>query len=82
MDASKLREDIVSPMLKVSTYKGMTLTGPKEAIIRKVYSTQTHAKGTGVFAQAAQNDSFTQLNFRLQGTSLHVERTRETLCTS
>ena len=69
MDSSKLREDIVSPLLKVSTYKGFTLSGPKEAIIRKVYSTQSHNKGVGTLANAGTDDSFTQLNFRLQGTS-------------
>ena len=40
MDSNKVREDIVSPLLKVSTYKAFTLTGPKEAIVRKVYSNQ------------------------------------------
>ena len=69
MDSDKLREDIVSPLLKVSTYKGFTLTGPKEAIVRKVYSSQSQTRGTGVWAQADANSSFTQLNFRLLGTS-------------
>ena len=81
----KLREDIVSPLLKISTYKGFTLigsmeninfytpyTGPKEAIVRRVYSSQTHTPGVGVHANLAglgAEDSFTQLNFRLLGTS-------------
>ena len=69
MDSSKLREDIVSPLLKVSTYKGFTLSGPREAIIRKVYSTQTQRAGSGTQANAGADASFTQLNFRLQGTS-------------
>ena len=63
----KLREDIVSPLLKIATYKGFTLTGPKEAIVRRVYSSQTHSPGEGVAAGA--DSSFTQLNFRLLGTS-------------
>ena len=71
MESDKLREDIVSPLLKVSTYKGFTLTGPREAIVRKVYSSQSQTAGAGVFAQgnAVHESSFTQLNFRLLGTS-------------
>ena len=60
MDSSKLREDIVSPLLKVSTYKGFTLTGPKDAITRRVMSSQSISPG---------DTAFTQLNFRLLGTS-------------
>ena len=57
----KLREDIVSPLLKIATYKGFTLigsmgninfrtsyTGPKEAIVRRVYASQTHSPGVGI----------------------------------
>ena len=71
MDADgRLREDVISPLLKVSTYKGFTLTGPREAIVRKVYANQvvtpqTPADGTG----AGGESSFTQLNFRCLGTS-------------
>ena len=67
MDADKLREDIVSPLLKVSTYKGYTLTGPKEAIVRRVYASQVVTPGTGRTNEA--DGSFTQLNFRCLGTS-------------
>ena len=79
MEAGKLREDIVSPLLKIATYKGYTLigsmeninfytpyTGPKEAIVRRVYSSQSHSEGDGV---AGNDSAFTQLNFRLLGTS-------------
>ena len=30
MEAGKLREDIVSPLLKIATYKGYTLIGSME----------------------------------------------------
>ena len=68
MEAGKLREDIVSPLLKIATYKGYTLTGPKEAIVRRVYSSQTQTAGIGS-GNAGGDSSFTQLNFRLLGTS-------------
>ena len=81
MEAGKLREDIVSPLLKIATYKGYTLigsmeninfptlyTGPKEAIVRRVYSSQSQSAGLGAGA-AGGDSSFTQLNFRLLGTS-------------
>ena len=69
MDSDKLREDIVSPLLKVSTYKGFTLTGPREAIVRKVHSSQSVVIGTGLIGQVDANGAFTQLNFRLLGAS-------------
>ena len=63
----KLREDVISPLLKVSTYKGFTLTGPREVIVRKVYSSQVVAISE---VRTTQTDgSFTQLNFRCLGTS-------------
>ena len=70
----RLREDVISPLLKVSTFKGYTLTGPKEAIVRKVYSNQvvaTTAANGAAHTGANQNEqgSFTQLNFRILGTS-------------
>ena len=70
----RLREDVISPLLKVSTFKGYTLTGPKEAIVRKVYSNQVVGTKTALGAAhtgADQNEqgSFTQLNFRILGTS-------------
>ena len=58
----KLREDIVSPLLKISTYKGYTLTGPSEAIVRKVYSSQAVTVGTGT-TQGVPDSVFTQLSF-------------------
>ena len=64
----KLREDIVSPLLKISTYKGYTLTGPSEAIVRKVYSSQAVTVGIGA-AQGVGDSVFTQLSFRCLGTS-------------
>ena len=74
MDSDKLREDIVSPLLKVSTYKGFTLSGPKEAIVRKVYASQNVTIGDGIAGHNEVDGSFTQLNFRLLGTacSTHV----------
>ena len=69
MDSDKLREDIVSPLLKVSTYKGFTLSGPKEAIVRKVYASQNVTVGDGIAGHNEIDGSFTQLNFRLLGTS-------------
>ena len=68
----RLREDIISPLLKVSTFKGFTLTGPREAIIRKVYSNQVVATNGGIGntgADQTNQGSFTQLNFRCLGTS-------------
>ena len=70
----RLREDVISPLLKVSTFKGYTLTGPKEAIVRRVYSNQVVGTTTAAGAAhtgANQNEqgSFTQLNFRILGTS-------------
>ena len=64
----KLREDIVSPLLKISTYKGYTLTGPSEAIVRKVYSSQAVTVGDGT-VQGVADSVFTQLSFRCLGTS-------------
>ena len=65
----RLREDIISPLLKVATYKGFTLTGPREAIIRKVYSNQVVAASTSTGANQDNQGSFTQLNFRCLGSS-------------
>ena len=65
----KLREDVISPLLKVSTYKGYTLTGPKEVIVRRVYSSQVVSIADPVDRTAQTNGSFTQLNFRALGTS-------------
>ena len=56
MEAGKLREDIVSPLLKISTYK-----------VRRVYSSQSISAGAGIANDG--DHSFTQLNFRLLGTS-------------
>ena len=65
----RLREDIISPLLKVATYKGFTLTGPREAIIRKVYSNQVVTVSAATGATQANQGSFTQLNFRCLGSS-------------
>ena len=65
----RLREDVISPMLKVSTYKGFTLTGPRDVIVRKVYSNQVVTAYEGAGGALADQGSFTQLNFRILGTS-------------
>ena len=65
----KLREDVISPLLKVATYKGFTLTGPKEVIVRKVYSSQVVDVANPLVRDAQTDASFTQLNFRCLGTS-------------
>ena len=65
----RLREDVISPMLKVSTYKGFTLTGPRDVIVRKVYSNQVVTASTTLGANQDNQGSFTQLNFRILGTS-------------
>ncbi len=65
----RLREDIISPLLKVATYKGFTLTGPREAIIRKVYSNQVVTPSAATGANQNDQGSFTQLNFRCLGSS-------------
>ena len=63
MDSDKLREDIVSPLLKVSTYKGFTLSGPKEAIVRKVYASQNVTIGDGLAGHNEVDGSFTPIKF-------------------
>ena len=58
MDADgRLREDVISPLLKVSTYKGFTLTGPREAIVRKVYANQVVTPAQLADGTAAGADS-------------------------
>ena len=70
----RLREDVISPLLKVSTFKGYTLTGPKEAIVRKVYSNQVVSTTTAVGAAHDGANQNQQGSFTLRDQpNSHVE---------